>query len=825
MAGAVIGALRVVLGLDSATFTSGLNSAQKEMKAAGKQLQSIGDGMSRVGGTLSVAVTAPLIAAGFAASKAATESRDAMGQVEAALKSMGSAAGQTKESLAGMATDIMRNSLYDDDDILRKVTANLLTFGKIAGDEFRRAQIAAADLATRMGGDLQAATILVGKALNDPVRGMGALRKAGVQLDESQQKLVKTMVAGGNVAGAQRILLRELESQFGGSARAAQDTDPYDSLRDSLNDLSESMGGLINDFIAPMIQKVSVLAASFTTLSPEVQKFALMGAVVAAALGPALVVIGQVVGAIGGLAIAFAEGGVLAGLGGFVLAAAPFVAAAAAIAAAVWLFRDDLAPIFDEFKQAVMDAVGPYLPGILAGAQQAFAALGPAISAVVGFVGPILAALTKAFVAAFGPILITMFKVMAAQISGAMQIVTNVLRFVTALLTGDWRGAWNAAGSVVGSILNTIGRTIDAVFPGALGMITRMVEGVKRILTVDLFGVFKTAVGKVKEVGDAFFNLYDRVVGHSYVPDMVEGVAAWMAKLDGGMLVPAKSMTEKTADAFEAMRDRVAAVFDTLLTDREKLTRGLAAQMKTLDDALAAGPTRGGITREQYDAAKAGVNRNARIESAGIDAEGMEAAKVPTLTEGFSEVDRLQAKWKDIQEQIKGSREDFADAFAGGMDAALHGDWRGVLQSIFGDSMNKALKGIGSSIFDMLGGGKGGSVGGGIGSMISGLFNKLPKFANGGTIGAGGSGGIDSQLVSFWKSPSEQVDVYKPGSDKGGLGNITYAPVIDARGASAEAVSRLEAIMERQQRDFAKNVRATVNRDMATGRVGTPNWA
>ena len=34
----------------------------------------------------------------------------------------------------------MRKSLYDDDEILRKVTANLLTFGNVAGEQFDRAQ-------------------------------------------------------------------------------------------------------------------------------------------------------------------------------------------------------------------------------------------------------------------------------------------------------------------------------------------------------------------------------------------------------------------------------------------------------------------------------------------------------------------------------------------------------------------------------------------------------------------------------------------------------------------------------------------------------------
>lgn len=43
----------------------------------------------------------------------------------------------------------------------------------------------------------------------------------------------------------------------------------------------------------------------------------------------------------------------------------------------------------------------------------------------------------------------------------------------------------------------------------------------------------------------------------------------------------------------------------------------------------------------------------------------------------------------------------------------------------------------------------------------------------------GGAGGIDSQLVSFWKSPSERVDIYTPGNDAGPMGGVVF----DLRGA------------------------------------------
>lgn len=75
-----------------------------------------------------------------------------------------------------------------------------------------------------------------------------------------------------------------------------------------------------------------------------------------------------------------------------------------------------------------------------------------------------------------------------------------------------------------------------------------------------LFDVLGSVIGKVKGVSDAFFKLYDAVVGHPYVPGMVEGIASWMAKLDAGMVKPALTATEATRTAFEKLRDDVSSV-------------------------------------------------------------------------------------------------------------------------------------------------------------------------------------------------------------------------------------------------------------------------
>ena len=103
-------------------------------------------------------------------------------------------------------------------------TAVMLTFTNIGKDIFPRATGATLDLATKFKMELQPATVMVGKALNDPIKGVTALGKAGVTFSEKQKAMIKALVETGDVAGAQMIILKELETQVGGSAEAAGKT-------------------------------------------------------------------------------------------------------------------------------------------------------------------------------------------------------------------------------------------------------------------------------------------------------------------------------------------------------------------------------------------------------------------------------------------------------------------------------------------------------------------------------------------------------------------------------------------------------------------------
>ena len=185
-----------------------------------------------------------------------------LAQTGAVLKSTGGAANVTSKQIGTMSESLMKLSGVDDEAIQSGQNL-LLTFTKIRNETgkgnniFDQATLAMTNLSVAMGKDLSSSAILVGKALNDPVKGVGALSKAGVQFTASQKDTIKALVESGDVMGAQKMILKELETQFGGSAKAAGQT-----LPGQLNILKETFRNTAADLVATFIPTISRAATA-----------------------------------------------------------------------------------------------------------------------------------------------------------------------------------------------------------------------------------------------------------------------------------------------------------------------------------------------------------------------------------------------------------------------------------------------------------------------------------------------------------------------------------------------------------------------------------
>jgi hypothetical protein len=117
------------------------------------------------------------------------------------------------------------------------------------------------DMSTALGQDVSSSAIQLGKALNDPVNGITALSRVGVSFSEDQKAVIEALVEMGDTAGAQKLILEELNKEFGGSAQAAGKTfaGKLKILNNQLGELKENIGN-------QLLPIVSDLATAFTGL-------------------------------------------------------------------------------------------------------------------------------------------------------------------------------------------------------------------------------------------------------------------------------------------------------------------------------------------------------------------------------------------------------------------------------------------------------------------------------------------------------------------------------------------------------------------------------
>jgi hypothetical protein len=196
----------------------------------GSKLGAVGMGLLAGGAAgLTVAVGQGLVSAFKTGISEFSEAQKVSAQTAAALKSTGGAAGVTQKHIESMAGALQKQTGLQDDAIQSSQNL-LLTFTKISNSGpdkiFDRATRATLDLSVALGKDMGSSAMMVGKALNDPVKGVSALGRAGVQFTSSQKETIKSLVETGRVADAQKMILRELETQVGGSARAFGETTP-----------------------------------------------------------------------------------------------------------------------------------------------------------------------------------------------------------------------------------------------------------------------------------------------------------------------------------------------------------------------------------------------------------------------------------------------------------------------------------------------------------------------------------------------------------------------------------------------------------------------
>jgi hypothetical protein len=237
---AEIRTLKLNLLADVSEFSRGLESSQKKLKRFGK---SVDQSFKKT-----AILAAGLGAAAFKFVEAGEASATANARILQINESMGLFGDQAKgvtDRLVKLAEATALNTGVDQNAI-KLTQAKLLTFKELAatadqvGGAFDRATMAAIDMAAAGFGEAESNAVQLGKALNDPIKGITALTRSGITFTAEEKKLIETLVNSGKTLEAQDMILKAIETQVGGTAEATANAS--DKMRIGFKLVSEQIG-------------------------------------------------------------------------------------------------------------------------------------------------------------------------------------------------------------------------------------------------------------------------------------------------------------------------------------------------------------------------------------------------------------------------------------------------------------------------------------------------------------------------------------------------------------------------------------------------------
>lgn len=584
-----------ILGIDRASdVLSGVTRAAGTLGNIAKDALKIGLGVAATGfGALAAEIGTAL--------NSAMESQTVLTQLDAVLESTGRAAGMSREALIGLADQFQKTTRFSDEAILSGENM-LLTFTNIGKNVFPQATETILNMSTALGQDLQSSAIQLGKALQDPILGVTALRRVGVNFNEEQAKIIENLVKTNQLEEAQKLILRELATEFGGSAVAAGKTfaGQLDILKNQFDEVQESIGNAFIpvlehalEVIIPYVEKYLPMFADFLinqvapaidsvidplnrfikqvmagadpldalkrvvrsifpkevaeTIVDWIDKIQEFGEKAQTAFEDAKkyyddnlkAIVEELVTKAGEgitIGINFVQSGgfnlgntqdLISGFQGIVQWVQANWPVIQAVALTVWTVVQDvvmaavdtvvnvawpqLKDAFDQIGKAfadigiTWDQVGPALvEGIRVVASVIGAILITLVAIIVGIITGISVAIKNMV-----PVFKELIDNIVASWSGLVQFFLGIYYFFDKLFRGDIPGAMYALG---------------AAFDGLWAYVANNTMAIVNIIRLLLTGILSFIGGFVAGVIAFFQNLYDRLVGHSIIPDMMNAI-------------------------------------------------------------------------------------------------------------------------------------------------------------------------------------------------------------------------------------------------------------------------------------------------------------
>lgn len=258
--------IKTKITLDTKNYEAGIKNAESATQKFSSSLSGVTKLLKSTFALAGISVgTKAIVNFGKEAVKSAESANKTLNILNNTLKVTGASAWTTSEELVKMSEEIAYSTNYTVGEI-QDMQSVLLGFKNITGDTFREASDAITDMATVMGMDLKSAVQTVGKALDDPIKGLDSLRRQGFAFTDEQKEELKQLVENGEQLKAQKIILDELNTTYGGAAKAAQSS--FDKQRDAVISFKETLGNQLIPVLDVFAEKS---ATSFSTLTEKIK--------------------------------------------------------------------------------------------------------------------------------------------------------------------------------------------------------------------------------------------------------------------------------------------------------------------------------------------------------------------------------------------------------------------------------------------------------------------------------------------------------------------------------------------------------------------------
>lgn len=283
------------LSLTIEAFTKGFNEINKNLDEFNDKTKKLSEGFTKLGTKLTVGLTAPISIFAATSIKAFKEQEKNLTKFADSFEKQGARIGIGFDDLKKDADEFAKNSLFESDDILGGITSQLLSFTTINKDVFKQAEQVIIDFAAKTGSDLNSATLAIGKALQNPTEGLNLLRRSGVAVTDAQVTMISALDKAGKSAEAQAAVLKILNDQYGGFAEKIANTDSgkLDQLIKSFKELQQNFGEAFLKVFRPVIEFLTDVIRAIDRLEPQSKVIVAFFATIVAAIGPMILIVGQ----------------------------------------------------------------------------------------------------------------------------------------------------------------------------------------------------------------------------------------------------------------------------------------------------------------------------------------------------------------------------------------------------------------------------------------------------------------------------------------------------------------------------------------------------